>query len=388
MEYRNHKDLSLSEIGVGCYALSGVYGPKDVDHFQAMLRRAFQLGVNFFDVADGYGEAESVLGETVQPFRQDIYIATKVGIRDGMEPNLSAAYIEKACEQSLNNLKTDHIDLYQVHFDDPDTHVVETVAALEKLVKDGKIRHYGVCHLPFGRVEQYMQLGDPFSVLMELSAVTRDSMGKLLPLCWKYAVGGIAFSTTGRGILAGCFTSETVFPPDDLRSLDPLFQRERFLSGLRVADKLARLGRNYDLTPAQMAIAWVLAQSGIVCALTGPSTIDHLEENLEASGVQFAAADWLDFEEFLDRESGNLSQIQCESIQQILSNPIAPELATAFVDLVYVLETSIQLGLLPEEEGMPIFQHLFQLRGKEDQNSKPQFQAIQTQLLDILEHKI
>ena len=163
MRYRTHQDLTLSEIGVGCYALSGVYGSKDLAQFKDMLVRAYELGVNFFDVAEGYGEGESILGEVVRSFRSDIHIATKVGVVDGLEPNLSGAYIQEACERSLIRLQTDTIDLYQVHFDDPQTPVEETVDALETLKQDGKIRHYGVCHLPIERVAEYMRLGQPLN---------------------------------------------------------------------------------------------------------------------------------------------------------------------------------------------------------------------------------
>ena len=300
MRYRTLQDLTLSEIGVGCYALSGVYGPKDQTQFKAMLCRAYDLGVNFFDVAEGYGDAETILGEVLKPWRSKIHIATKVGVVDGLEPNLSGVYIQKACERSLIRLQTDTIDLYQVHFDDPQTPVGETVKALEKLKQDGKIRHYGVCHLPFERVAEYIRLGQPFSVLMELSAVSQDALSRILPLCRQQNIAGIAFSTTGRGILTGRYEQNTTFPADDLRSLDPLFQLERFRFALRVGDEIKRLGQKFSKTPAQMAIAWVLAHPEIICALTGPSTIAHLEENLGGSGFSVPEADFAEFQAFLE----------------------------------------------------------------------------------------
>ena len=203
MEYRKHADFTLSEIGVGCYALSGVYGPKDVDEFKRMLNRAYELGVNFFDTAEAYGDAEQVLGQAVKPYRQEIYVATKVGVKKGVKANLSAEYIRSACEQSLQNLQTDYIDLYQVHFDDPHTPIEETVGAFEELVGKGKIRRYGVGHLPAERMETYCEVGKPFSALMELSAAARYSLKELLPLCRKHGLGTIAFSATGRGLLTG-----------------------------------------------------------------------------------------------------------------------------------------------------------------------------------------
>ncbi|MEW5869533.1 MAG: aldo/keto reductase [Chloroflexota bacterium] len=379
MKYHTHQNLTLSEIGVGCYALSGVYGPKGPTQFKDMLVRAYDLGVNFFDVAEGYGDAERILGEVVHPFRTDIQIASKVGVVEGLEPNLSGTYIEKACESSLTRLQTDYLDLYQVHFDDPQTPVEETVNALEKLKQAGKIRHYGVCHLPIERVAEYMRLGDPFSVLMELSAVTREALNAILPLCNQHKVAGIAFSTTGRGILTGRFDQNTTFPADDLRSVDPLFQRERFLSGLRVANELERLGQKYGKTSAQMAIAWVLAQPGIFCALTGPSTITHLEENLAGSGFVFSEEDFAKFQIFLDQEASRLVREQRESIRSILNDPGA---SAIFVDLLYVIDTAVQLQFLSENEGMSLIQELFALRNAQAEIAKQKMGNLKNHLAE------
>jgi aryl-alcohol dehydrogenase-like predicted oxidoreductase len=189
-----------------------------------------------------------------------------------------------SCEQSLDRLNTDHIDLYQVHFDDPDTPVEETVGALDQLKAAGKIRHYGVGHLPTSRMAAYFATGQVFSALAELSAVARSARKRILLLCREQDVGLIAFSTTGRGLLAGQIGPQTTFEEGDLRRIDPLFQRERLASGLRIAQRFRTLGAQYGKTPAQAAIAWVLAQPGVLCALTGPSTLPHLEENLGGSG--------------------------------------------------------------------------------------------------------
>ena len=378
MRYRTHQDLTLSEIGVGCYALSGVYGPKDCTQFKAMLRRAYDLGVNFFDVAEGYGDAEAILGEVLKPWRSQIHIATKVGVVDGLEPNLSGAYIREACERSLIRLRTDYIDLYQVHFDDPQTPVEETVNALETLKQNGKIRYYGVCHLPIERVAEYMRLGQLFSVLMELSAVSRDALTQILPLCQQQNVAGIAFSTTGRGILTGRFDQSTTFPADDLRSLDPLFQRERFRSALRVRNEMKRLGQKFGKTPAQMAIAWVLTHPGILCALTGPSMITHLEENLGASGFTVPEADLAAFQTFLDQETVKLVEAQRDSIRSILVSPAA---AATFTDLLYAIETAVQLGSLPETEAMPLVRELFAAKDSQGRRAKSSLQDIRNRLI-------
>jgi len=139
VKYRKHRDLKISEIGIGTYSLSGVYGVKNLEEFKRMIYRAYELGVNFFDTAEAYGNAEEILGEIVKPFREEVYIATKVGVRSGIKPNLSKDYIRKACEESLKRLQTDYIDLYQVHFHDPTTPIEETIEALEGLVEEEKL---------------------------------------------------------------------------------------------------------------------------------------------------------------------------------------------------------------------------------------------------------
>ncbi|USG99650.1 aldo/keto reductase [Thermococcus argininiproducens] len=384
MEYRKHKSLKISEIGIGTYALSGVYGAKDLEEFKRMIYRAYELGVNFFDTAEAYGNAEQILGDIVKPFREDIYIATKVGIRGDIKPNLSKDYIKKACEESLKRLQTDYIDLYQVHFHDPTTPIEETVEALEDLVEEGKIKHYGVGHLPLDVTEEYCKLGKPFSVLTEFSAVTRESYEKLLPLYKKYNLGIIAFSTTGRGLLTGRFKEGQKFEPADIRYLDPLFQRERFQYGLRIAKKFAELGEKYGKTPVQVAIAWVLAHEGIICALTGPSTVKHLEENVEASGWEIPKEDLRELDEFFKREDEWLRQKQKESIKQILIQPLQ-EPQRAFVDLIYVIETALSLSIIEEKEILSIFYELYGLRKKLDKEEvSEKLRDIQAELRKVI----
>jgi aryl-alcohol dehydrogenase-like predicted oxidoreductase len=187
-----------------------------------------------------------------------------------MQPSLSAHYVRSACEDSLLRLGMEVIDLYQVHFDDPYTPVEETVMALEALVQAGKIRHYGVGHLPLERVQEYMNTGNVFSVLMGSVSQHTQAREALLPLCRKHGVGAIAFSVTGRGLLTGKYPAGHPFDPGDIRKFDPLFQSERLESGLRIAGKLGEVGARYGKTNAQAAIAWVLGQPRVICAV-GPS---------------------------------------------------------------------------------------------------------------------
>jgi aryl-alcohol dehydrogenase-like predicted oxidoreductase len=352
-----------------------------------MIRRAYELGVYYFDTAAAYGDAEQLLGTAVAPFRPEIFLATKIAAGADGTASLSRAAVRRSCEASLARLQTEVIDLLLVHFDDPQTPVAETVAALDELVQKGKIRCYGVSHLPQERVATYLQTGDVFAVMMELSAVARESAARLLPLCRQYGAAGIAFSVTGRGLLTGRFQQEMTFPPGDIRRLDPLFQRERLASARRVAEKMADVGQRYGKSPVQTAIAWVLAPPGVVCALAGPSTVAHLEENVGGSGWSLTAADLDELEQFLRDEDAWLAAAQCQSVNHILTTPLPADPQQAFVDLVYAVETAVLLAIVTETDIMPLFQELFGLRQTLDDTALPQLTAIQQKLHKVVDQQ-
>jgi len=384
MNYRTHKDLHLSEIGFGCYGLSGAYGPKDLTTYKQTILRAFQSGVNFFDTAEAYGEAEGFLGGTIKPFRQQVYIATKVGVKEGFEPNLSSGYIQSACEASLKALQTDYIDLYQIHFDDPDTPVAETIDALEELVNQGKIRHYGLGHLPRGKINAYIEHGKPFSVLLELSAVSRSALAELLPFCQQQDIGAIAFSVTGRGLLTGKINTDTTFTAGDIRNLDPLFQREHFRSALRIQKQLSQIGKKYQKTSSQVAIAWVLSQPGVICALTGPSTISHLEENLSGSGWQLDPQDLRVLTTFLEQETERLKSEQKTTLELLINVEITADPQNAFKDLIYAIETAVELDMISEQQIMPLFMELYSLKENLNSQDVSHLDKIRIQLAELI----
>ena len=303
-----------------------------------------------------------------------------MGIREGYKPNLSRKYVLKACDRSLKRLKTDYIDLYQVHFNDPVTPIGEVVKTLEELVDMGKIRYYGVGHLPKEVIKEYCEIGDLFSVLAEFSAVSRESYESLFPLYEKYNLGIIAFSTTGRGLLTGRFKGKPHFEEGDIRVIDPLFQHERFEYGLKVYGKLAELGRRYGKTSTQVAIAWVLNHPGVICALTGPSTVNHLEENVGGSGWSIPKEGWQELEAYLKKEDEWLRKQQKKTMRRILSNPLRQP-QKAFTDLIYVIETAISLNLISEKQVLPLFYDLYKLKKKIDEKeTELKLRKIQTQL--------
>jgi aryl-alcohol dehydrogenase-like predicted oxidoreductase len=378
MKYRYHKNERISVIGVGGYALSGAYGKKNPQKIMKIIQRAYDLGVTYFDVANIYGSAEEVLGKAVAPFRHNVWIATKVGWSEQGKPDCSPESVAVSCEQSLERLQTDYIDLYQIHFDDPETSIEQTISALEKLVEEGKIRHYGVGHLSSKKVKAYFSLSKPFSVLTELSAVARSAREYLLPLCQTNQIAVLAFSPTGRGLLTGKIHKGQKFEEGDIRRIDPLFHYERFASALRVSDKLATLAKKYEKTPVQLAITWVLAQPCVVSTLTGPSTITHLEENLEASELVIASEDLDELDTFFHNEDIRLQQEQLETMKFILLKSLMPEYA--FTDLLYLLEVLSETKRMTENEIMPYYQILMGIHKQRETVALSKMCEVQTEL--------
>lgn len=378
MNYRYHSTEKISEIGLGGYALSGAYGEKDLKGFIEVVRRPCGLGVTFFDIAYIYGSAEEILGRAVKTFREQVWIATKVGGEANGKPDCSSGHILASCNRSLSRLGTDFIDLYQLHFSDPRTPVEETVAALEKLKSSNKIRYYGVGNILPERMQAFFTGGTFFSDLLELSAVSREARRYKLPLCQRSGVGVIDFSVTGRGLLTGKIRKSHTFSEGDIRRMDPLFQRELLGSGLRVMERFRALGEKLGKSPVQVGIAWVMAQSGVMCALTGPSNLRHMEENLGASDLKFESEELETLNRFFSQEDMRLRREQRQSMCAILEELLRAE--TAFPDLIYFFETLIENGFAKEDAIIPLFQKLFTLRGQAGPAAFDELEIIQAKL--------
>jgi hypothetical protein len=225
---------------------------------------------------------------------------------------------------------------------------------------------------------EYMAAGKVFSALTELSAVARGALDHRLPLCQDFGVSVIAFSVAGRGLLTGKIGPDHTFEEGDIRQIDPLFQRERLTSGLRVLEGLKALGARYGRTPVQVAIAWVLAQPQVVCALTGPSTIDHLEENLGGSGWILAVEDLAVLERLFAHENERVWREQILSLQGILTGMLEPE--SAFADMIYTLETLAEMEFASEEEILPVYGKLIPLRERAVSDALEELRAIRAAL--------
>ena len=374
------KIKDISKIGLGCYALSGAYGKVDVDQYKQVLRRGFDLGINFFDTADTYGEtAERVLGEALSDVREEVFISTKVGVSKGEKPFLSRDRVIEACKRSLARLGTEHIDLYLVHFDDPGTPVEETVGAMEYLQDQQMITHYGVSHIPTHRIQEYIKKGKPSFLMFEYSPVARDAQRDLFKLIQEHDLNSLAFSVTGRGILSGNITRQHRFAEGDIRNMDPLFKYARFESALRISEKMKDVGHKHGMSPVQVAIAWVLSHPEITCALTGPSTIEHMEENAASVDFLIPREDLEEIHDFLDMEEERTKRDDIKIVERLLNAPLDRE--SGFNDLVYVFETAVNRGWVGEDEIMPMFMELFKVR---EEPKVPLMKEIQYRLREMI----
>jgi aryl-alcohol dehydrogenase-like predicted oxidoreductase len=348
-------DFEPSEIGVGTYCLSGVYGSADVESVRATLRRAHDLGITLFDTAPGYGNAEEVMSGVIRDFRRDILLSTKVA-GDTAGKTCTYENILASCEKSLKDLNVDHIDLYSIHFDDGSSPVEDVVGAFEELKKAGKIRFYGLGHVFLRRARRYLEAGHFSTVMGELSAVSTGYYNKMLPLLRANGAGYLGFSVTGRGVLTGKVTGRASLERGDIRHIDALFAGERLKSALRICEKMAETAKEIKATPAQVAIRWVLNREAVKCAICGPSSVEHLEENFGAAELRGDTDAFRALEEFIRQESESVTCTLREEVENILRSP-SPG-ADAISRLVYAAENMGELGMVPDEDLIPVFKQL------------------------------
>jgi aryl-alcohol dehydrogenase-like predicted oxidoreductase len=344
---------------LGSYGLTGVYGPPHPGEFTRLVHRAHDLGVTFFDTAAGYGQAETVLGRAVAPFRKQVCVCTKAA--PGEAGVLTAQQLRSSCEESLHRLDTDYIDLYLIHYDAPSTPVEELVLGLEGLKKAGKIRYYGASHLPVERIAQLAERGHVSALFLELHPLSTDRLAEVSPRAGGAAI--IGFSVTGRGLFTGRYGPNTQFAAGDIRRFDPLFQREQLASGLRVTERLAGLGELLDMTPAQLSTAWVLSRPGVVCALSGTSSARHLEENLGGAMRTFPPELLVEFDAFLAGESQRRLKERREHLRSLLAGETSPDLEEAKRDLIYLMEGLVSEGWAAQSQVYPLF---FAMRRAQD----------------------
>jgi aryl-alcohol dehydrogenase-like predicted oxidoreductase len=298
MTTRTLGDLTVSALGLGCMGMSEFYGTPDEDRAVDTLHRALDLGVTFFDTADIYGPFtnERLVGRVLDPFRNRVTIATKFGIvRDesGAMHGLNGRpdYVHEACHASLKRLGTDHVDLYYLHRVDPDVPIEETVGAMGQLVDQGKVRHIGLSEAAPETIRRANAERTITALQTEYSLWSRDPEDEILSTLRDLDVGFVPYSPLGRGFLTGRFESPDDLPEDDWRRHNPRFQGENFEKNLDLVDAVEKMAAEKEVTPAQLALAWVLHQGDDVVPIPGTTSPKHLEDNVAALEVDLTDDD-------------------------------------------------------------------------------------------------
>ncbi len=292
--------LTVAKLGFGAMGLSDFYSTSAVDDNKgiAVLHRTLELGVTLIDTADAYGPFtnEVLVGKALRDRRDRAVIATKFGIvrvEGGERRGISGRpeYVRACAEASLKRLGIEQIDLYYQHRIDPNVPIEDTVGEMAKLVKEGKVRYLGLSEAAAQTVRRAHQVHPISALQYEYSLWTRDPEAEILPLCRELGIGLVAYSPLGRGFLAGRFNSTDDIAPDDFRRHSPRFQEGNFERNLALLEKVRALAAKKNCTPAQLALAWVMAQGDDIVPIPGTTNPTRLEENVAATNVELTPAD-------------------------------------------------------------------------------------------------
>ena len=303
MKQRKLADLEVSAIGLGCMGMSAFYGNTDEDEAVATIQRALELGVNFIDTAQLYGPLtnEQLVGRAIEGHRDEYVIATKFARRmdDATPgdmstigpPDGSPEHVRKSIDGSLQRLGTDHVDLYYQHRVDPNVPIEDTVGAMAELVEAGKVRHIGLSEAAPETIRRAQAVHPITAVQTEYSLWTRDPEAEVIPTCRELGIGFVPYSPLGRGFLSGRFTSPDDLDEDDFRRHGPRFTGENLEANLAVAAKVKEIATEKGITPAQLAIAWILAQGDDLVPIPGTKRRTYLEQNVGAVDVELTEED-------------------------------------------------------------------------------------------------
>jgi aryl-alcohol dehydrogenase-like predicted oxidoreductase len=307
-----NSNLEVSAIGLGCMGLSFGYGPAvDKQEGIALIRSAVERGVTFFDTAEVYGPFtnEELVGEALAPVREKAVIATKFGFdldpNTGQQRGLNSRpeHIKQVAEASLKRLKTDVIDLFYQHRVDPDVPIEDVAGAVKGLIQEGKVKHFGLSEPGVQTIRRAHAVQPVAAVQSEYSLWWRQPEEEVLPTLEELGIGFVPFSPLGKGFLTGAISESTTFDSTDFRNIVPRFTPEARKANQALVDLLGEIAAQKQETPAQIAIAWLLAQKPWIVPIPGTTKLHRLEENIAAAGVELTHDDLRDIDRALSKVS-------------------------------------------------------------------------------------
>jgi len=289
--------LIASELGLGCMGLSYGYGPAtNTAEAVKLIRAAFERGITFFDTAEAYGPFinETVVGEALEPMRDQVVIATKFGFRDGdTSKGLDSrpARIRQVAEEALKRLRTGRIDLFYQHRVDPEVPIEDVAGAVKDLIREGKVKHFGMSEAGVDSIRRAHAVQPVAALQSEYSLWWREPEKDILPLLEELGIGFVPFSPLGRGFLTGAIDDSTTFASHDMRNSLPRFSAEARKANQDLVDLLREIATQKNATPAQIALAWLLAQKPWIVPIPGTTKLHRLEENIAAANIELIADD-------------------------------------------------------------------------------------------------